>query len=82
MLMGNNGGNLLPYMIHCTWSEKRPEELHQPARFWGVLRTYKRKKGLVIMKACETTDIRPYMNRHKRAGQNIEKKKIPIFKFC
>lgn len=43
---GNNSGNLLPYMIHCTWSKKGPEELHQPARFWGVLWTYKwGKKG-------------------------------------
>lgn len=38
---GNNSENLLPYMIHCTWSKKGPEELHQPARFWGVLWAYK-----------------------------------------
>lgn len=55
---GNNSGNLLPYMIHCTWSKKGPEKLHQPARFWGVLWTYKwGKKGSVIMKDCQTTDI-------------------------
>lgn len=27
----NNDENLLPYMIHCTRSKKRPEELHEPA---------------------------------------------------
>lgn len=42
---GSNGGDLLPYMIHCTWSEEGPEELHQPARFWGVLWTQKTKKA-------------------------------------
>lgn len=47
---GNNSGNLLPYMIHCTWSKKGPEELHQPARFWGVLWTNKwgKKKGKLL----------------------------------
>lgn len=33
------------------------------------------------MKACETTGIWLYMNWHKRAGQNIQKKKIPILTF-
>lgn len=54
---GNNGGNLLPYMIHCTWSKKGPEELHQPARFWDVLWTDKGRKGSVFMKDCQTNDF-------------------------
>lgn len=28
-------------MIHCTWDEKCPQELHQPTGFWRALWTNK-----------------------------------------
>lgn len=34
----NNDTNyLVPYMIHCTWSKKCPQKLHQPTGIWCAL---------------------------------------------
>lgn len=71
MLIGNRGGHLLPYMIHCPWSKKGPEELHQPARFWGVLWTHKWKEGSVIMKDRKQLTFNSTLT-DTRAGQNIQ----------
>lgn len=49
-LIENNDTNyLVPYMIHCTWSKKSPQKLHQPTRLWRALWTHKTMTSLILL---------------------------------